>query len=264
VAIVLLLLVSVYLCLRRRRPFHIMSRLAIWSPRVKVVARFVADGWKFYLRKLDEKPIVTLTLSTAGLFTAGDIFAQNLVEKRYTHAPWDITRTIRVGAVGLLFMGPSYAVWYRGLDKLIIGSGVKQTIGKVALDQGIMAWVFCAWFVMANAVLSGHSLDDAWGEWTTHRRDIMEANYKLWPAAQLLNFSLVPSAHRVLFVNLVSIGWNTFLAWKSHRTPRDSPAPVPTVPQSQSVNDNSNNNQNPQKTAQQLQCIVCKASTKDP
>ena len=38
-------------------------------------------------------------------------------------------------------MGPSYAVWYRGLDKLIIGSGVKQTIGKVALDQGIMAWV---------------------------------------------------------------------------------------------------------------------------
>ena len=165
---------------------------------------------------------------------------------------------------------------------------------------------------MANAVLSGHSLDDAWGEWTTHRRDIMEANYKLWPAAQvcirsfeykpdfalylvtirkirpqnrhpvslnwlrklkkhspfvfvqLLNFSLVPSAHRVLFVNLVSIGWNTFLAWKSHRTPRDSPALVPSVPQSQSVNDNSNNNQNPQKTAQQLQCIVCKASTKDP
>ena len=38
---------------------------------------------------------------------------------------------------------------------------------------------------MANAVLSGHNLDAAWSEWTTHRRDIMEANYKLWPAAQV-------------------------------------------------------------------------------
>ena len=53
-----------------------MSRLTVWAPRVRLVTRYMADGWKFYLRKLDEKPIVTTTLSTAGLFTAGDIFAQ--------------------------------------------------------------------------------------------------------------------------------------------------------------------------------------------
>jgi len=237
-----------------------MSPLSVWSPRAKVVARIVSDGWKFYLRKLDEKPVITTTLSTAGLFTAGDIFAQNLVEKRYTHAPWDIKRTIRVGTVGLLFMGPSYAIWYRGLDRLIKGAGIRQTLAKVALDQGIMAWVFCAWFVVANAVLSGHGFGNAWGEWVTHRRDIMEANYKLWPAAQLLNFSFVPSAHRVLFVNLVSIGWNTFLAWSSHRTQRDNATHVH-LPQMQTVLES--NNPNPQKTAQQLQCIICKASTKD-
>jgi len=239
-----------------------MSRLTVWAPRVRLVTRYMADGWKFYLRKLDEKPIVTTTLSTAGLFTAGDIFAQNLVEKRYTHAPWDITRTIRVGAVGLLFMGPSYSVWYRGLDKLIVGSGIKQTLKKVALDQGIMAWVFCAWFVMANAVLSGHNLDAAWSEWTTHRRDIMEANYKLWPAAQILNFTFVPSAHRVLFVNLVSIGWNTFLAWSSHRTHRETPSHSNTPSSTHLASDCLNSN--PSKTAQQLPCIVCKASTKEP
>ena len=38
---------------------------------------------------------------------------------------------------------------------------------------------------MANAILSGHYLDAAWREWTIHRRDIMEANYKLWPAVQV-------------------------------------------------------------------------------
>ena len=67
--------------------------------------------------------------------------SQNLVEKCYTQAPWDTTRTIRVGAVGLLFMGPLLVVWYRVLDKLIVGSGIKQTLKKVALDQVIMAWV---------------------------------------------------------------------------------------------------------------------------
>jgi len=263
-----------------------MPPLSLWSPRAKVLTKYAREGWKFYLRKLDEKPIITTTISTAGLFTAGDIFAQNLVEKRYTHAPWDYKRTLRVGAVGLLFMGPSYAVWYRGLDKLIVGSGVKQTLAKVALDQGIMAWVFCAWFVVANSVLSGRSLKVSWGEWVKHWRDIMEANYKLWPAAQLLNFSFVPSAHRVLFVNVVSVGWNTFLAWSAHRThrhdasdssPSNSHTKVPpqlfacahsslprtsTEPPTQNIQ--SHHTQSPTKTAQQLPCIICKAATKEP
>ena len=238
-----------------------MSSLFAWSPRVKAVGRFIGDGWRLYLRKLDEKPILTTTLSTAGLFTAGDIFAQNLVEKRYTHARWDVTRTLRVGAVGLLFMGPSYAVWYRGLDKLIVGSGVKRVLGKVALDQGIMAWVFCAWFVTANSVLSGHTFHEAWGDWVTHRRDIMEANYKLWPAAQLFNFTFVPFAHRVLFVNLVSIGWNTFLAWKSHRKGRD----LGSVPNEEVTDCHDHNNSSQKTTTPHIQqCIVCKASTKKP
>jgi len=214
------------------------------------LTKTVLRAWKYYLRKLNEKPVVTTTLSTGFLFTTGDILAQNLVERRYTNAPWDVSRTLRVGAVGLLFMGPSYALWYRGLDRFISGTGVKQILTKVLIDQGFMAWVFCAWFVTANACLAGQSLPDAWAEWGTHWRDIMEANYKLWPAAQLLNFSVIPSTHRVLFVNLVSIGWNTFLAWSSHRKPEG-------MRSKDSVESVCPSVSNPPS-------LVCKASAKEP
>lgn len=33
----------------------------------------------------------------------------------------------------------------------------------------------------------------------------MAASYKLWPAAHLVNFALVPPAYRVLYTNLVSV-----------------------------------------------------------
>lgn len=41
----------------------------------------------------------------------------------------------------------------------------------------------------------------------------LKANWALWPAVQAVNFKLVPLEHRVLVVNIVSLGWNCFLSW---------------------------------------------------
>ncbi|KAE8966491.1 hypothetical protein PF011_g27915 [Phytophthora fragariae] len=37
-------------------------------------------------------------------------------------------------------------------------------------------------------------------------------NFKVWPLANLLVFSVVPSQYRTPFVNCVSLGWSTFLS----------------------------------------------------
>ena len=79
---------------------------------------------------------------------------------------------------------------------------------------------------------------------------------------KVVNFTFVPSAHRVLFVNLVSIFWNTFLAWSSHRN-QDDDSQSPQVP---ILTPHPNAQLIPAQPipSQQLQRIVCKASTKDP
>lgn len=41
----------------------------------------------------------------------------------------------------------------------------------------------------------------------------LKANWMLWPAVQAFNFTVVPLHHRVLVVNVVSLGWNCFLSY---------------------------------------------------
>lgn len=43
--------------------------------------------------------------------------------------------------------------------------------------------------------------------------DAIKANLMVWPAVQLVNFSVVPLEHRVLVVNVVALGWNCYLSW---------------------------------------------------
>lgn len=38
-------------------------------------------------------------------------------------------------------------------------------------------------------------------------------NWMVWPLVQSVNFKFVPLEHRVLVVNLVSLGWNCYLSY---------------------------------------------------
>ena len=48
----------------------------------------------------------------------------------------------------------------------------------------------------------------------------------LWIPAQAVNLGLVPLHLQVLFGNVVSLAWNSYLSWVSHRHLRDSPAAI--------------------------------------
>ena len=43
--------------------------------------------------------------------------------------------------------------------------------------------------------------------------EALKKNWILWPPVQTLNFTVVPLEHRVLVVNVVSLGWNCYLSW---------------------------------------------------
>ncbi len=83
-------------------------------------------------------------------------------------------------------------------------------LARVACDQGLFAPTFIGIFLSSMAVLEGSSprekLDKSY-------RTALTTNYMIWPFVQLVNFKLVPLEHRVLFVNVISIGWNCYLSY---------------------------------------------------
>ena len=48
-------------------------------------------------------------------------------------------------------------------------------------------------------------------------RDALTKNWMVWPVIQAVNFRFVPLHHRVLVVNVVSLGWNCYLSWLNSR-----------------------------------------------
>ena len=41
-------------------------------------------------------------------------------------------------------------------------------------------------------------------------------DWAVWPPAQLINFLLIPSAYRVLYVNTVTLAWDVFMSYAKH------------------------------------------------
>ncbi|XP_067937624.1 protein Mpv17-like isoform X2 [Watersipora subatra] len=146
--------------------------------------------------------------------SVGDIISQTAIEKSHISGTYEPLRTLRFLGFGIIFAGPTLRLWYKTLDKIVPSTLAFKPVRMMALDQLVFAPCFLTIFCMTMGVLKGEN----WTALTSGLKEtlpsIILSNYKLWPAAQLFNFYLVPLQHRVLFANTISLGWNTYMSWK--------------------------------------------------
>ncbi|KAJ2706557.1 hypothetical protein H4R19_004997 [Coemansia spiralis] len=162
------------------------------------------------------RPLLTQSLTNGTMAGAGDALAQCLAPAE-AYDPW---RTARFAAFGCLF-GPVAFRWYSLLDRTFPLAAARpraRAIGKrVAADQIAFAPVAVAAFF---GVMGALELKTP-GEIGTSFRDkypaALAGNYVLWPAAQAVNFGVVPLVYRVPFSGLVSVVWNTYLSLVNSR-----------------------------------------------
>ncbi|KAL4218292.1 Protein Mpv17 [Mactra antiquata] len=191
---------------------------------------------KFYREALQVYPIRTAAVSAGTLMTLGDAIAQTVVEKK-SLSQFEVKRSLRFVVFGTFMAGPLFSIWYSRLAKTF-GHTKYAALKMVACDQLLFAPPFIAYFLGTMELFKGEGLQDVKLKLQDDYLTVMKTNYKLWPMVQALNFTFVPIHYRVVVVNMVAVGWNTYLAWMSAKVAPHKDSPV--------EDSDDNNNSNPE------------------
>ncbi|XP_053142856.1 mpv17-like protein 2 [Hemicordylus capensis] len=162
--------------------------------------------------------MMTNTVTSGFLMGAADIIQQSLERRQKPTQNWNADRMVNMFITGCA-MGPLLHYWYYWIDKIIPGkdvNGIKPAIIKVTIDQ-VFAPFFGGWYFITVGLLQGQSLVYSWNEFIDKFWDYYIAEIYVWTAAQMLNFLFVPPTYRVLFVNIVTLGWNVYLSYIKHK-----------------------------------------------
>ncbi|KKY25931.1 putative mpv17 pmp22 family protein [Diplodia seriata] len=164
---------------------------------------------RWYQLKLAQRPLLTQSVTTAILFATGDTMAQQIVERKgVKNHEWD--RTARMAAYGGAIFGPAATTWFKALQRIQLKSTNGTILARVAADQLLFAPTNMCLFLSTMAVLEGGKPKD---KLESTYWPALSKNWMVWPFVQVANFKFVPLEHRVLLVNVISLGWNCYLSF---------------------------------------------------
>lgn len=199
-----------------------MPRLLYKTMTLRIVITGFNGGmhraWQRYLYHLERHPFYTQALNTGIIMVAGDIISQYFIEGRRTVREFDFKRTARFAFVGLAVAGPTMTVWYRALDRRIIGTKASMVVRKTFLDQAFFLPVYLVGYVSIMGVLRNDKIRSIGDKLVRDFKPMLITSYGIWPAVQMFNFYLCPLRHRILTINIVGLFWNVYMAWKSERS----------------------------------------------
>jgi len=173
--------------------------------------------WEKYLECLEKKPVETKAVTAGVLSVVSDVLAQKLAGTPLSNLNLDSVRNQFI--IGLLIRGPLVHYWYKFMEYLFrrLGYSAAQqqetpvVVGKVLLDQTVFSIPFNLLYFYAIGAMEGRPTSAVNEQVSREFMPLMIANYKVWPLVNLLNFKVIPPKLQVLFGNLVSIAWMSYV-----------------------------------------------------
>jgi len=174
---------------------------------------------RHYLRLLQTYTLPTQIGTTAVIFPIGDSISQHLIDKK----PWkehNYSRTLRSIAYGGLAWAPMAYQWNKVLSKISYPSSMLKTVMcRVGIDMAIFTSFATCYYFVCMGFLEGRSWAEIKARIQQNYRTVVCTNMGIFGPAQIINMSVIPIYGRPPFLNLVSLGYNCFLATLNSNTP---------------------------------------------
>ncbi|KAI0691265.1 hypothetical protein BC835DRAFT_1407297 [Cytidiella melzeri] len=171
----------------------------------------MASVLRAYNSVLQRRPLASQSATSAVLFGASDVVAQQLVAKVGIREH-DYMRTLRATFYGGAFFGPAVTKWYQALNRLKFSSPTKATMYKVYLDQFLFTPCVVGFYFGSMTLMEGKGITEAQARIEKAYVPTLIRNWAVFVPTQIVNFALVPPHLRVLVVGVVSLFWNTYLS----------------------------------------------------
>jgi len=135
----------------------------------------------------------------------------------------DLRRTSRFFIVGLTLHGPMFhyalpmlhRVKFCGVQR-VVGNWQNHALPKVALGHVTIFPMYTTAFLAYLGTLEGLSVDKNIERMQKRLPDLLYYGSMVWPVANVVNFAYVPLDRRLLYLNMVGVGWNAFLSFETN------------------------------------------------
>lgn len=193
------------------------------DPVARMKQGLMPGMWQAYCHALETSPLATkIYTGIVGTFI-GDLAAQIVSYQsakksggtgKNQNFKFDATRSFRLCLFSAAVGTPMGHYEYALLEHFVVPgapTSVQAVAAKVCLDQFVQTPFGMAMFFAVMKCLEGkpHLVKE---ELSSKLVPALLANWKLWPAAQLVNFTVIPTDQRILFGNVVGICWTCIIS----------------------------------------------------
>lgn len=175
-------------------------------------------GWTTYTTQLRARPFAVKACTTGCTFAFTDLLAQRNEMRKAQRTSIDLARNARSGFFGLIWLGPlNHVFWSMPQSRFCLeywwpGSSWRAVFTRVAVDQVTNMPLNMAMFLAWQPLLTGRPADAAANVYKAFWPSYLFA-LSVWPWIHPLSFKYVPLEHRLLVLNVCSIGVFSYATW---------------------------------------------------
>jgi protein Mpv17 len=147
-------------------------------------------------------------LTSGILFSVGDCINQNFIRKQ----AFDFNQNFKFISTGFFLHGPFSFQGFKLLENIFGSSKSSRTVALKAITNHLVIFPpYLLLMLFTSALLDGK---DPVKHIQRSFIPIFTNGFYFWPLVNMITFKFVPISLRIVWVNLVGIGWNSSLSFQ--------------------------------------------------